>query len=284
MDELLDEHARELPKGLDRGRLRKELADEVLGLGPARGSARRSDRHRNHGRRSRHHLRRAQGARSSSPAQRFSSEDALRSVIERIVTPLGRRIDESTPMVDARLKDGSRVNAIIPPLALRGPCLTIRKFSSTQARRRATSSTSARSTRAWRASSSARSSRGATSSSPAAPARARRRCSTSCRRPSPTTSASSPSRTPPSCGSISRTSCRSRRARRTWKASGEYSIRDLVRNALRMRPDRIVVGECRGGEALDMLQAMNTGHDGSLDDDARQLARRGASRASRRWC
>src|SRR5439155_690379 len=61
---------------------------------------------------------------------RFSSEDALRSAIERIVTPLGRRIDESTPMVDARLKDGSRVNAIIPPLALRGPCLTIRKFSS----------------------------------------------------------------------------------------------------------------------------------------------------------
>ncbi|HXU74206.1 MAG TPA: ATPase, T2SS/T4P/T4SS family, partial [Polyangia bacterium] len=129
MDELLDEHARELPKGLDRGRLRKELADEVLGLGPLEdllsdpivSEVMVVDRATIYvERKGKLELTRA----------RFSSEDALRSAIERIVTPLGRRIDESTPMVDARLKDGSRVNAIIPPLALRGPCLTIRKFSS----------------------------------------------------------------------------------------------------------------------------------------------------------
>ncbi|MCA1665156.1 MAG: Flp pilus assembly complex ATPase component TadA, partial [Myxococcales bacterium] len=129
MDELLDEHARELPKGLDRGRLRKELADEVLGLGPLEdllsdpivSEVMVVDRATIYVERK---------GRLELTGQRFSSEDALRSAIERIVTPLGRRIDESTPMVDARLKDGSRVNAIIPPLALRGPCLTIRKFSS----------------------------------------------------------------------------------------------------------------------------------------------------------
>ncbi|HEX9102789.1 MAG TPA: ATPase, T2SS/T4P/T4SS family, partial [Polyangia bacterium] len=129
MDELLDEHARELPKGLDRGRLRKELADEVLGLGPLEdllsdpivSEVMVVDRAT---------IYVEKKGRLELTGQRFSSEDALRSAIERIVTPLGRRIDESTPMVDARLKDGSRVNAIIPPLALRGPCLTIRKFSS----------------------------------------------------------------------------------------------------------------------------------------------------------
>src|SRR5262249_48319394 len=129
MDELLDEHARELPKGLDRGRLRKELADEVLGLGPLEdllsdptvSEVMVVDR-------ATIYIERR--GKLEQTAARFASEDALRSAIERIVTPLGRRIDESTPMVDARLKDGSRVNAIIPPLALRGPCLTIRKFSS----------------------------------------------------------------------------------------------------------------------------------------------------------
>ncbi|HEY1587125.1 MAG TPA: FHA domain-containing protein, partial [Polyangia bacterium] len=107
MDELLDEHARELPKGLDRGRLRKELADEVLGLGPLEdllsdpivSEVMVVDRATIYVERK---------GRLELTGQRFSSEDALRSAIERIVTPLGRRIDESTPMVDARLKDGSR--------------------------------------------------------------------------------------------------------------------------------------------------------------------------------
>src|SRR5262249_11723759 len=110
------------------GRLRKELADEVLGLGPL------EDMLADPGVSEIMVVDRAtiyveRGGKLTITGARFSSEDALRSAIERIVTPLGRRIDESTPMVDARLKDGSRVNAIIPPLALRGPCLTIRKFS-----------------------------------------------------------------------------------------------------------------------------------------------------------
>ena len=184
--------------------------------------------------------------------------------IERIVTPLGRRIDESTPMVDARLKDGSRVNAIIPPLALRGPLPDDPKVLSAHARRRRPD----RLRLARRAHGDdflePRHRAAPTSSSPAAPARARRRCSTSCRRRSPTTSASSRSRTPPSCASIQPHVVSLETRPPNMEGKGEYSIRDLVRNALRMRPDRIVVGECRGGEALDMLQAMNTGHDGSL--------------------
>ena len=105
---------------------------------------------------------------------------------------------------------------------------------------------------------------GSTSSSPAARAPARRRCSTCSRRSSPTTSASSPSRTPSSCSSASTTWSGSRARPPNIEGRARSTIRDLVRNALRMRPDRIIVGEVRGGEALDMLQAMNTGHDGSL--------------------
>ena len=196
--------------------------------------------------------------------QRFSSEDALRSAIERIVTPLGRRIDESTPMVDARLKDGSRVNAIIPPLALRGPCLTIRKFSSKQVRRRRSASSSARSTHAWRAFSSAR-------------VIARRNILVSGGTGSGKTTLLNilSSAIPNDERIVTIEDAAELRLDQPHVVSletrppnmegrGEYSIRDLVRNALRMRPDRIVVGECRGGEALDMLQAMNTGHDGSL--------------------
>ena len=154
MDELLDEHARELPKGLDRGRLRKELADEVLGLGPledlladvAVSEIMVVDRAT---------IYVEKAGRLTLTGARFSSEDALRSAIERIVTPLGRRIDESTPMVDARLKDGSRVNAIIPPLALRGPVPHHPQVLAEAADRSTTSSASARSTSGWRASSRA---------------------------------------------------------------------------------------------------------------------------------
>ena len=127
-----------------------------------------------------------------------------------------------------------------------------------------------------------------TSSSRAAPAPARRRRSTCSPRRSRTTSASSPSRTRPSSSSARSTSSRSRRARPTSRARARSSIRDLVRNCLRMRPDRIIVGECRGAETVDMLQAMNTGHDGSLttihanSPARRPVARRdaGADRAA----
>ncbi|PFH21003.1 ATPase, T2SS/T4P/T4SS family [Burkholderia sp. JKS000303] len=193
----------------------------------------------------------------------FTDDQAVLGAIERIVAPLGRRIDESSPMVDARLKDGSRVNAVIPPLALKGPNITIRKFSKRKLQgvdlvrfgslsdnmlaflqvaveRRANIVIS-----------------GGTGSGK-------------------TTLLNILSNFIPDNERIvtvedaaelqlSQSNLVSLEARpANMEGKGAVSIRELVRNTLRMRPDRIVVGECRGGEALDMLQAMNTGHDGSL--------------------
>ena len=262
MDELLDEHARELPRGLDRGRLRKELADEVLGLGPLEdllGDVTVSevmvvDRATIYVERR---------GKLELTGQRFSSEDALRSAIERIVTPLGRRIDESTPMVDARLKDGSRVNAIIPPLALRGPCLTIRKFSSKKLGVEdliAFGSLDARMARFLQRAVIARRNilvSGGTGSGKTTLLNILSSAIPNDERIVTIEDAAELRLDQPHVVSLE-----TRPA--NMEGKGEYSIRDLVRNALRMRPDRIVVGECRGGEALDMLQAMNTGHDGSL--------------------
>ncbi len=194
---------------------------------------------------------------------RFNSEEHLRRVIDRIVGRVGRRVDESSPLVDARLSDGSRVNAVIPPLAVNGSSLTIRKFSDTpyevadlvnfgtmtkgiaellyacvQARLNILVS-------------------GGTGTGK-------------------TTLLNVLSSFIPSDERIVTiedavelklqqdhvVSLESRPA--NIEGRGEISIRELVRNSLRMRPDRIVVGEVRGGESLDMLQAMNTGHDGSI--------------------
>jgi len=262
MDELLDEHARELPRGLDRGRLRKELADEVLGLGPLEdllsdvtvSEVMVVDRATIYvERKGRLHL----------TGARFSSEDALRSAIERIVTPLGRRIDESTPMVDARLKDGSRVNAIIPPLALRGPCLTIRKFSSKKLNLDDLIGFGSLDARMARFLTRAVISRrnilvsGGTGSGKTTLLNVLSSAIPDDERIVTIEDAAELRLAQPHVVSLE-----TRPA--NMEGRGEYSIRDLVKNSLRMRPDRIVVGECRGGEALDMLQAMNTGHDGSL--------------------
>lgn len=193
----------------------------------------------------------------------FTDDRAVLSAIERIVTPLGRRIDESSPAVDARLKDGSRVNAVIPPIALKGPCITIRKFMKD---------------RLW-ASDLVKFGTfndemvkflemavvhkqniiisGGTGSGK-------------------TTLLNVLSNFIPETERIitvedaaelklyqdNLISLEARPANQEGK--GAVPIRELVKNCLRMRPDRIVVGECRGGETLDMLQAMNTGHDGSL--------------------
>jgi pilus assembly protein CpaF len=262
MDELLDEHARELPKGLDRGRLRKELADEVLGLGPLEdllsdpgvSEVMVVDRATIYVERR---------GRLELTGQRFSSEDALRSAIERIVTPLGRRIDESTPMVDARLKDGSRVNAIIPPLALRGPCLTIRKFSSKKLSVDdliGFGSIDARMSRFLTRAVIARRNilvSGGTGSGKTTLLNILSSAIPNDERIVTIEDAAELRLDQPHVVSLETRPP-------NMEGKGEYSIRDLVKNALRMRPDRIVVGECRGGEALDMLQAMNTGHDGSL--------------------
>jgi Flp pilus assembly CpaF family ATPase len=262
MDELLDEHARELPKGLDRGRLRKELADEVLGLGPLEDLLADTtvsevmvvDR-------ATIYIERR--GRLELTGARFSSEDALRSAIERIVTPLGRRIDESTPMVDARLKDGSRVNAIIPPLALRGPCLTIRKFSSKKLDVEdliGFGSLDARMARFLQRAVIARRNilvSGGTGSGKTTLLNVLSSAIPEDERIVTIEDAAELRLDQPHVVSLETRPP-------NMEGKGEYSIRDLVKNALRMRPDRIVVGECRGGEALDMLQAMNTGHDGSL--------------------
>jgi len=262
MDEILDEHARELPKGLDRGRLRKELADEVLGLGPLEdllsdpivSEVMVVDRAT---------IYVEKKGRLELTGQRFSSEDALRSAIERIVTPLGRRIDESTPMVDARLKDGSRVNAIIPPLALRGPCLTIRKFSSRKLGVEDLiqfGSLDARMAKFLQRAVIARRNilvSGGTGSGKTTLLNILSSAIPNDERIVTIEDAAELRLDQPHVVSLETRPP-------NMEGKGEYSIRDLVRNALRMRPDRIVVGECRGGEALDMLQAMNTGHDGSL--------------------
>ncbi len=193
----------------------------------------------------------------------FTDDDSVRGVIERIVTPLGRRIDESTPLVDARLKDGSRVNAVIPPLALRGACITIRKFSKVPLRMadlERFGSLSPEMARFLENSVQVRKNiviSGGTGSGKTTLLNVLSSAIPSHERVVTIEDAAELQLGQPHVVSLE--------ARPpNLEGKGEYSIRDLVKNALRMRPDRIVVGECRGGEALDMLTAMNTGHEGSL--------------------
>ena len=251
-----------LPVDTDRDRLVGEMADEALGLGPLE------------------HLLSdpsvseimvidadtiyvERGGKIERSAARFTDDERVRAVIERIVTPLGRRIDESSPLVDARLPDGSRVNAIIKPLALKGSCITIRKFPKSPLDIKRLYELNALTpamglflTRSVIAKKNIVISGGTGSGKttllnvlsafiPAGERIVTIEDSAELRLEQPHV-----------------VSLETRPA--NMEGKGQYSIRDLVKNALRMRPDRIVVGECRGGEALDMLQAMNTGHDGSL--------------------
>jgi pilus assembly protein CpaF len=195
--------------------------------------------------------------------RRFSSDQAVLGVIERIVAPIGRRVDESSPMVDARLKDGSRVNAIVPPLSLRGPCLTIRKFTREPMQ---IDDLVAKGTLTAEI---------ATFLETCVKARKNMVISGGTGSGKTTTLNVLSSFIPEGERIITIEDAAELKLEQPHVVSlesrppnvegkGAIAIRDLVRNALRMRPDRIVVGECRGGEALDMLQAMNTGHDGSL--------------------
>jgi len=194
---------------------------------------------------------------------KFESEAHLRRVIDRIVSPIGRRVDETSPMVDARLPNGYRVNATIPPLSLDGPILTIRKFAArpfTGQDLIANSTMTVQLANFLKACVEARVNMvvsGGTGSGK-------------------TTflnmlSAFIPEReriiTIEDTAELQLRQVHVVRLEKrppNIEGKGEITIRQLVINALRMRPDRIVVGECRGGEALDMLQAMNTGHDGSM--------------------
>jgi pilus assembly protein CpaF len=209
--------------------------------------------------------------------KRFSDDRQLRVVIERMIAPLGRRIDESVPMVDARLPDGSRVNAIIEPLSLDGPTLTIRRFGKTRLTPRALIDIGAIEEPMLdflRAAVEARLNLvicGGTGSGKT------------------TFLNVLSSYIPDGERIVTIEDAAELRLNQTHivrlegrppnlQGAGEVRIRDLVRNALRMRPDRIIVGECRGAEALDMLQAMNTGHDGSLTTIHANSARDAISR------
>jgi pilus assembly protein CpaF len=194
---------------------------------------------------------------------RFTDESHLRRVLNKIVAQVGRRIDESSPMVDARLPDGSRVNAVLPPLSLSGPLVTIRKFSKRRLDMNDLVQLGTMSAetvdfldRCVQAQLNVLISGGTGSGK--------------------TTLLNAASTTIPDEDRIvtiedaaelrlnQQHVLRLEARPKNIEGEGEISIRALVRNSLRMRPDRIIVGEVRGAEALDMLQAMNTGHDGSL--------------------
>ncbi len=252
----------EIPPDVDEEELKTDILNEALGLGPLEefladdGISEIMVNHANQ-------VYVERDGRIKLTRKTFSSDTAVMGVIERIVSPIGRRIDESSPLVDARLKDGSRVNSIIPPLALKGPTITIRKFKREaltiedlirfetitpqiadfldvciKARKNMIIS-------------------GGTGSGK-------------------TTTLNIVASFIPEGERIVTVedAAELQLPQEHWiqletrppnlEGKGEITIRDLVKNSLRMRPDRIVVGECRGGEALDMLQAMNTGHDGSL--------------------
>ena len=263
IDEIIErEFADELQKTINRRRLAKEVLDEAIGLGPLEDLlADDSVTEVMVNCSSDIYIERA--GRIEKSAVIFTSDKAVLAAIERIVAPLGRRIDESSPMVDARLSDGSRVNAVIPPVALRGPSLSIRKFSKRKlsgddllqfgsinepmleflqvaVRERKNIVVT-----------------GGTGSGKTTLLNILSNFIPDEERIVTIEDAAELKLSQPNLVSLE-----ARPA--NLEGKGLITIRDLVRNALRMRPDRIVVGECRGGEALDMLQAMNTGHEGSL--------------------
>ncbi len=193
----------------------------------------------------------------------FRDNEHVLNVIERIVAPIGRRIDESSPMVDARLPDGSRVNAIIPPLALNGPTITIRKFAKDPYTIRdliSFGTVTEEMALFIEACVKARLNifvSGGTGSGKTTTLNVLSSFIPSDERIVTIEDAAELQLTQDHVVTLE-----SRPA--NIEGNGQISIRDLVKNSLRMRPDRIVIGEVRGAEALDMLQAMNTGHDGSL--------------------
>jgi len=193
----------------------------------------------------------------------FNSSESLMSIIERIVTPLGRRIDEGSPMVDARLEDGSRVNAIIPPLSLIGPVVTIRKFPKYRyGIDDLVNMGSLTQDMADFLEVCVKNKKNVLVSGGTGSGKTTTLNILSNFIPANERIVTIEDAAELQLGQDHVITLESRPSNAEGK--GLIAIRDLVKNSLRMRPDRIVVGECRGGEALDMLQAMNTGHDGSL--------------------
>ena len=239
-----------LPPGIDAARLEREVFNEALRLGPLEENGP-------------HRVYVERGGKLQLTDLQFLDDASVMAIIERIVSPIGRRIDESQPYVDARLADGSRVNAIIPPLALTGPTVTIRKF----AKKTLTVEDFIR-FGTW--------TRNAAEFMKACVIMRKNIIVAGGTGSGKTTLLNLLSGFIPHDERIVTVEdaaelrlmqphvVRLEARPPNIEGRGAVTIRDLVKNCLRMRPDRIIVGECRGGEALDMLQAMNTGHDGSL--------------------
>ena len=262
LDQVLKEHRHELPVNIPFDLFRQALKDELVGFGPITPLL-RSPKISEIMINGPDCIFIESSGRLYESGVRFFSNQHLLSIIQRIVEPLGRHIDDASPMVDARLPDGSRVNAVIPPLALHGASVTIRKFADKKLTTddlikfgSMTQEMALFLEEAVRARKNILVSGGTGSGK--------------------TTLLNVLSLFIPS-GERVITVEDSAELKLTHKnlvslearpanieGKGRISIRDLVINTLRMRPDRIIVGECRGAEALDMLQAMNTGHDGSL--------------------
>ncbi|WP_077530062.1 ATPase, T2SS/T4P/T4SS family [Vreelandella utahensis] len=252
----------EFPAELDRDELARQVLDEAVGLGPLEGLLDDKEVTEVMVNSAEEIFYEKAGRLYKSPIT-FTNDQAVHAAIERIVAPIGRRIDESSPMVDARLKDGSRVNAVIPPLALKGPCITIRKFPEERLTPQNLIEFGSISAPMMEFLQTAVNNRcnviisGGTGSGKTTLLNVLSGFIPDDERIITVEDAAELKLHQPNLISLE--------ARPpNQEGKGAIVIRDLIRNCLRMRPDRIVVGECRGGEALDMLQAMNTGHDGSL--------------------
>ncbi|WP_405741158.1 CpaF family protein [Anaerovibrio slackiae] len=261
VDKVLEDNPFAVPVS-ERGRIVSDLRDEMLGLGPIESLLKDPAITEIMVNGPKKVFIERMGKLQLSGVQ-FHDDVHVMNIIERILSPIGRHIDESTPLVDARLKDGSRVNIIIPPLALCGPCITIRKFAqkALSVENLISFGTLDRKMADFiRACIQARINilvSGGTGSGKT------------------TTLNVLSSFIPENERIVTIEDAAELKLQQTHvvtlesrpaniEGSGQITIRDLVKNALRMRPDRIIVGEVRSGEALDMLQAMNTGHDGSL--------------------
>src|SRR5574344_1824069 len=262
--EIVDEVRRngKLPRGIDPNRLETEVFNEAMRLGPLEDLL-ADDSVTEIMVNGPHKVYVERHGKLELTDKQFLDDASVMAVIERIVSPIGRRIDESQPYVDARLADGSRVNAIIPPLSLSGPTITIRKFA-----KKTLSVEDFIRFGTW--------TRNAAEFMKACVMMRKNIIVAGGTGSGKTTLLNLLSGYIPHTDRIVTVEdaaelrleqphvVRLEARPPNIEGRGAVTIRDLVRNCLRMRPDRIIVGECRGGEALDMLQAMNTGHDGSL--------------------
>ena len=262
IDQIVKGLENQLPETLDIAVLASNVVNEAVGLGPLERFLEDDDvteiMVNNHA-----EIFLEKNGKIVRSKNQFSSDATVYAVIERIITPIGRRIDESSPIVDARLKDGSRVNAVIPPLALKGPSITIRKFPKFRMQFSDLvkfGSVNQQMVDFFQVCVESHKNiivAGGTGSGKTTLLNVLSNFIPDEDRIVTIEDAAELSLAQPNLVSLE-----SRPP--NVEGKGGVPIRDLVKNSLRMRPDRIVIGECRGGEAIDMLQAMNTGHDGSL--------------------